>query len=78
LPRGAADWLRSIPTIVLDDRESATMQAATVAIPVAAFGLSTAGDVYRSDGVALPLQAAVASLLPSSAKVLEKLADAIT
>lgn len=78
LSRGAADWLRSIPTVALDDCKTATMQAVTVAIPVATFGLSAPGDAYRSDGVALPLRAAIANLLPSSAMVLEKLADAIT
>ncbi len=77
LPRAAADWLRSIPTTVLDDLETATMQAATVPIPVATFGLSTPGDVYRSDGVALPLHPAIASALPSAATVLGRLADAL-
>jgi formylmethanofuran dehydrogenase subunit B len=66
--------LRAIPTIVLDDRDTATRQAATVAIPVAPFGLAEEGSVFRADGVVLPLRAAIASPAPTTEHVLRELA----
>jgi formylmethanofuran dehydrogenase subunit B len=76
-PQAAADYLRSIPTVVLDDRETATMQAATVAIRTAPFDIATEGDVFRSDGVALPLRAAVRSTLPTTDEGLAQLSAAL-
>jgi formylmethanofuran dehydrogenase subunit B len=73
----AAAHLRSIPTIVLDDRDTATMRATTVAIRTAPFDVATTGDVFRSDGVALPLRAAVRSALPSAEDVLAQLSAAL-
>lgn len=73
-PKAAADHLRSIPSVVLDDRDTATMQEAAVAIRTSAFGVATAGDVFRADGVALALRPAFAATLPSAAEVLAKLA----
>lgn len=73
-PKAAADYLRSIPTIVLDDRETATLQAATIGVCTAPFGLATTGDVFRADGVTLPLRAAVSSPLPQLDQVLAHLA----
>jgi formylmethanofuran dehydrogenase subunit B len=74
LALGAASHLRAIPTIVLDDRDTATRQAATVAIPVAPFGLAEEGSVFRADGVVLPLRAAIASPAPTTEHVLRELA----
>jgi formylmethanofuran dehydrogenase subunit B len=73
-PKVAADHLRSIPSIVIDDRQTATSQAATIAMRAATFGIATPGSVYRSDGVVLPLRPAVNSPLPSTADVLALLA----
>jgi formylmethanofuran dehydrogenase subunit B len=78
LPHMAADWLRSISTVVIDDRDTATMQAATIAIRTAVFGLSTPGDVYRSDGVALPLRPALVSVLPTAASVLDSILEGVS
>lgn len=77
LPLGAANHLRAIPTIVLDDRDTVTRQAATVAIPVAPFGLADEGTVFRADGVALPLRPAIASTLPTTEEVLRAIAAAV-
>jgi formylmethanofuran dehydrogenase subunit B len=77
LALAAASHLRSIPTIVLDDRDTATRQAAAVAIPVAPFGLAEQGSVFRADGVVLPLRPAIASTLPTTEAVVRAIAAAI-
>jgi formylmethanofuran dehydrogenase subunit B len=74
LALAAASHLRSIPTIVLDDRDTATRQAAAVAIPVAQFGLAEQGSVFRADGVVLPLRPAIASAAPAAEHILQDLA----
>jgi formylmethanofuran dehydrogenase subunit B len=75
LPAAAAAHLRSIPTIVLDDRDTATTAAAKIAIRTAAFGLATGGTTFRSDGVALPLWPALTPRNPPVADVLAQLAE---
>jgi formylmethanofuran dehydrogenase subunit B len=77
LPAKAAAHLRAIPTIVVDDRETATLAAATVALRTARFGVQAPGSVYRSDGVPLPLRVATTSPLPAAAKILAALAAAL-
>jgi formylmethanofuran dehydrogenase subunit B len=77
-PKAAADYLRSLPTIVLDDRDTLTLQAATIGIRTAPFGLATTGDVFRADGVTLPLRAAVNSPLPQVDAVLARLATRLS
>jgi formylmethanofuran dehydrogenase subunit B len=77
LALGAASHLRAIPTIVLDDRDTPTRQAATVAISVAPFGIAEGGSVFRADGVALPLRPAIATAAPSAEHVLRELATRI-
>jgi formylmethanofuran dehydrogenase subunit B len=76
--RGAAEAMwRRMPTIVLDDELTATARAATVAFRTATFGVETAGSVYRSDGVALPLKRVWQSPQPDAAQVLAQLAAQI-
>src|SRR5262249_51260482 len=75
LPREAQRYMNSISTIVLDDHETETFRAATGAIGTARFGVETSGDVYRSDGVALPLRAALAAKLPPAEDVLTRLLE---
>jgi formylmethanofuran dehydrogenase subunit B len=74
--KGAAlDRLQSIPTVVIDDRESPTARSAAVAFFTACFGIETAGDVFRSDGVALPLGAALPTPLLQAEQVLQRLGE---
>lgn len=75
LPAAAAAHLRSIPTIVIDDRRTPTAQSAAVVLPSSRFGIETAGDVYRSDGVCLSLRAATPPSAPSMEEILSRLAD---
>jgi formylmethanofuran dehydrogenase subunit B len=77
LAPAAAAHLRLIPTIVLDDRDTATAQAATVVLPSAAFGIETSGTTFRSDGVALPLRPALPAQRSAAADLLQRLADCL-
>ncbi|MCC6492697.1 MAG: formylmethanofuran dehydrogenase subunit B [Pirellulales bacterium] len=62
--------LAAIPTVVFDDRESKTFSSAAVAILTSGFGMETAGEIYRSDGVALPLRAALPTTRPAAENAL--------
>jgi formylmethanofuran dehydrogenase subunit B len=75
LPATAAAHLRSIPTIVLDDRDTATTVAATIAVRTSAFGLETEGTTFRSDGVTLPLRPALTRRAPNAVGVLQQLVE---
>lgn len=77
-----SDWsasaraaLRDLPIVVLDSAATATMQAANVAIATRRFETAETGTVFRADGVALPLSAAVGSDLPGAEQVLRDLAN---
>ena len=69
----AESRLAVIPTIVFDDHASETALQATVAIFTPRFGIETTGDVFRSDGVALPLRAAISSPRPTLEALLRRL-----
>ena len=75
LPTAATDALRRTPLVALDDAASETMQAARVAFAVPQFETSAAGTVFRTDGIPLPLEAAIPSSLPSAAHVLRDIAE---
>jgi len=74
LSASAQAHLRQIPTIVLDDQATETAQQAAVAIFTPTFGIETSGEVFRSDNVALPLQAAIAPNRPDVETTLDKMA----
>lgn len=76
-PPAAVEHLKSIPFVVLGDRDTLTSQAAAIAFHTAPFGIAEAGDVYRSDGVALPLRPVTLSSLPAAADVLARIAALI-
>ncbi|MBA3482221.1 MAG: formylmethanofuran dehydrogenase subunit B [Pirellulales bacterium] len=69
--------LATIPHVVLDDHLNATASSAAVVLFTAKFGLETAGNVFRSDAVALPLKPAVTPTLPDAAALLAKLLERI-
>jgi formylmethanofuran dehydrogenase subunit B len=66
----ARERLAAIPYVALDFRETPTSRAATVAFTTAAYGINTAGTVYRMDDVPIPLRPAVESPHPSDLDVL--------
>ena len=73
LTAAAQAHLRKIPTIVLDDRVTETAKQATVAIFTPTFGIETAGSVFRSDNVALPLAAAIPPNRPAAEELQQRL-----
>lgn len=75
LTASARNHLQQIPTIVLDDQPTATAQQAAVAIFTPTFGIETAGSVFRSDNIALPLHAAIPTNRPAAEELLQRLLD---
>lgn len=73
LTAGAQNHLQQIPTIVLDDQPTATAQQAAVAIFTPTFGIETAGTVFRSDNIPLPLHAAIPPNRPAAEELLQRL-----
>ena len=61
LALSAREHLTRVPTVVLDFRDTATTKTATVSFRTAVYGVNTSGTVYRADGVAIPLRAALLS-----------------
>jgi formylmethanofuran dehydrogenase subunit B len=70
LPRGAADNLRRIPTIVVDPRATETAAVARVAFATAAAGLQREGTAHRMDGVPVTLRAPLGTDRPGDGEVL--------
>jgi formylmethanofuran dehydrogenase subunit B len=77
LSDAARAHLAAIPHVVLDDHLSTTASSAAVVLFTAKFGIETAGNVFRSDGVALPLKPAVTPTLPEAEARLAKLIERV-
>jgi formylmethanofuran dehydrogenase subunit B len=73
LSAAAKAHLRKIPAIVLDDHATETTHQAAVAIFTPTFGIETAGSVFRSDNIALPLHAAILPNRPTAEELLQRL-----
>lgn len=73
LSQPARQHLLRIPTIALDFRETPTMRQATVAFPVATYGINVPGTVYRMDDVPIVLRPALESSRPSDTAILQEL-----
>jgi formylmethanofuran dehydrogenase subunit B len=56
----AAERLREVPTVVVDERDTATAAAARVVFVAGAAGVHVAGTVHRMDGVPIGLRAPLA------------------
>jgi formylmethanofuran dehydrogenase subunit B len=74
LPRGAADRLRTLPTVVVDARATATSDAARVAFATSADGIERPGTVHRMDGVPIALRAPTPADRPGIEDVLAEIA----
>jgi formylmethanofuran dehydrogenase subunit B len=70
LPAAAAERLREVPTVVVDERDTATAAAARVAFVAGAAGIDVLGTVHRMDGVPIPLRAPLAEERPGVEDVL--------
>jgi formylmethanofuran dehydrogenase subunit B len=77
LPYEAARHLESIPTIVLDPRETLTTKMATVVIPVKHAGVSVEGTAYRMDHIPIRMRAPLTSPWPKDDVPLETIIQRI-
>ncbi len=68
--RELADAWRRVPLVAIDWRQTATMEAATTALRIAAAGIHSGGTMFRLDGVALPLRPPLVSQYPSDQETL--------
>jgi len=67
--------LRELPTVVIDARATATLEAARVAFATAADGIEIAGTAHRMDGVPVPLRAPLTTDRPGVEDVLAAIAE---
>jgi formylmethanofuran dehydrogenase subunit B len=66
--------LRELPTVVVDARATATLEAARVAFATAADGIEVPGTAHRMDGVPVPLRAPLSADRPGVEDVLAAIA----
>ncbi|HZK18863.1 MAG TPA: formylmethanofuran dehydrogenase subunit B [Clostridia bacterium] len=76
-PGKAVDYLRRIPTIVIDCHENLTTELARVVIPSAPVGIAAEGTAYRMDNVPLRLKQLVTSPHSPDTRILEMLKERI-
>jgi formylmethanofuran dehydrogenase subunit B len=72
-PAPMAEYLKSIPMIAIDPKESETTKAATVVIPAAQAGIAAGGMAYRMDHIPLVMKKVVDSPYPSDREILERI-----
>jgi formylmethanofuran dehydrogenase subunit B len=72
-PAQSAEYLKSIPLIAIDPKESDTTKVAAVVIPTAQAGVAAGGIAYRMDHIPLPMKKVVDSPYPQDREVLERL-----
>jgi len=68
-PKGAADHLTWIPTILMAPQANSTARAAKVFFPTACYGIDMPGTATRMDGVPLRYRAALTSEKPSDEEI---------
>lgn len=71
--QSARDYLRTIPTIVIDYPDAPLEFTPTVRFTTAVYGLHAKGTAYRMDNVPLPLRAMQPSQYPTDEEVLSDL-----
>lgn len=76
-PQPAVRHLASIPTVVIDPKESLTSKLARVVIPSAMVGIECDGTAYRMDGVPLRLKRLLDSSYPPDREILEKIIERV-
>jgi formylmethanofuran dehydrogenase subunit B len=77
-PRGAAEHIERIPTIVIDPMPNLTSQVARVFLPTACYGLDAAGTAYRMDSVPIRLRPVLAQQRPTDEEVLGRIGEALS
>ena len=76
-PRGAAEYLEQIPTIVIDPEKNMTAKAARVFLPTACCGIDAPGTYYRMDNISIYARPVVASGRPRDEDVLTGIMEAM-
>jgi formylmethanofuran dehydrogenase subunit B len=71
----AVNYLRQIPTIVLDYPTVESPIVPTIGFTTAVYGVHRPGVVYRMDGVPIPLRKVLTTEYPSDCELLTQLAD---
>ncbi len=77
LPGAAVEYLRRIPTVVLEPHRNLTTPWARVVIPVSPAGVGVTGTFYRMDNVPLHLKKLVDYPSPSDEEVLRWLKERV-
>ncbi len=70
-----AEWLRTVPVVVLSDLGANKYSAADVVINTGTPGWTVAGDFVRTDDIPIPMSAAAGVELPSALDVFTQLLD---
>lgn len=73
LPAAAGQWLRQIPTVVVDPNPSMTASIARVVLPTACCGIDAGGTYYRMDGVPIRLKPVLERARPTDEQILKQL-----
>ena len=60
-PKGAAEYLEQIPTIVIDPEKNMTAKTARVFLPTACCGIDAPGTYYRMDNISIYARPVIAS-----------------
>lgn len=76
-PVRGAGALTSLPTAIVDFRDSEVARMVRAAILTATYGVAAPATVVRMDGIALRARPALESTLPSDAAVLRRLLDRV-
>ncbi len=78
LSAAACDRLKQIPTVAIDWRQTATFDAADVALAVAVPGVQSGGTMFRLDGVPLALRPTLNSTPPADVETMFALEAALS
>jgi formylmethanofuran dehydrogenase subunit B len=76
-PRAALEYLKSLPTILLDHAQAVPPIEPTVRITTAIYGIHRHGTAYRMDEVPIPLRPILRSASPSDGEVLRAIEAAL-
>ena len=76
-PRGAAEYLERIPTIVIDPEKNMTARVARVFLPTACCGIDAPGTYYRMDNISIYARPVIASGRPRDEDVLTDIMEAM-
>lgn len=73
-PKKSAEYMKKIPTIVMDPELSLSAEMAKLWFPVAKYGIDCPGTAYRMDTIPIFARAFITASRPSDEEVLERIA----